>query len=283
MGRYVDRGAGGRERVTRDLDDGVVSRVRRALSMALLYRNPVSAYRHRFGLGAEGLVTHELRAGASLTMDAGPADIRILNEIWLARCYETNPQLIPTGQWTVVDLGANKGAYAARVLHLAPEARVICYEPDPHNVECLRINLGDSAEIHRAAVSADGGTITLQQVPENRGLGSIVAGRLEARGTPTVPIDVPLVALRDVIARAGHVDLLKIDVEGAEYPIILDTEDELFASVDRIVMEYDARAAESEHTGADLAERLRDLDYTVDEGLGGVAKGFGARIMQAWR
>ena len=267
----------------RGLDDGLVSRIRRALSMALLYRNPIRAYQHRFGWGAAGLVTHELRNGVSLTMDAGPADIRILNEIWLARCYETNPRLVPTGQWTIVDLGANKGAYAARVLHLAPQARMICYEPDPHNVECLRFNLGDRAEIHQAAVSSDGGEITLQQVPENRGLGSIVAGRLEARGTPTVPIDVPLVSLGDVIAQVGHVDLLKIDVEGAEYPIILDSEDEIFASVDRIVMEYDARAAESEHAGADLAQRLRSLGYTVDEGLGGVAKGFGARVMQAWR
>ena len=108
-------------------------------------------------------------------------------------------------------------------------------------------------------------------------------GRLEARGTPSLPIEVPLIALRDVIAQAGRVDLLKIDVEGAEYPILLDTEAELFASVDRIVLEYDAQAAGSERTGADLAQRLRSLGYSVEEGLEGLAKGFGARIMSAWR
>lgn len=264
-------------------DDGLASRIRRAVSMVTLYRHPIRAYKHRFGLGVRGLVTHELRSGTKLTMDSGPADIRIINEIWLARCYETNPRMIPNDDWTVVDLGANKGAYAVRVLHLAPQARVICYEPDPHNVECLRINLGDHAEIHQAAVSSAGGVITLQQVPGNRGLGSIVAGRLEERSTPTVPIQVPLVSLRDVIAGAGRVDLLKIDIEGAEYPIILDSEGALFASVDRIVMEYDARSADAELTGSDLAGRLRALGYTVDEGLGGVAKGFGARIMEAWR
>jgi FkbM family methyltransferase len=264
-------------------DDRLVSRIRRAATMVTLYRNPLSAYRHRLGRGAVGPVTYELRSGARLTMDAGPADVRIINEIWLARCYETNPRLIPTGAWTVVDLGANKGAFAARVLHLAPEARVICYEPDPHNLAYLRVNVGDRAEIHQAAVSSHDGAITLHQVPANRGLGSIVTGRLEARGAATVPIEVPLVSLREVITRAQHVDLLKIDVEGAEYSIILDTEAELFMSVDRIVMEYDAQATGSQRVGADLAERLRALGYTVDEGLGVVAKGYGARIMQAWR
>jgi FkbM family methyltransferase len=264
----------------RRLDDSFGSRVRRAVGMAALYRNPILAYGHRAGMVQNGTVTHRLRRGPALTVDAGPADIRVINEIWLGG-YAGDPGLIPHDGWTVVDLGANKGIYAAWVLHRA-DAKVYCYEPDPRNYACLIENVGARVCPFNAAVGSGGGVVTLYQVPTGRALSSTVPGRLQARGTATIPIEVPLIAFKEVVETAGQIDLLKIDVEGAEYDILLGSSDDVFEPVRRIILEYDAVSpTDRDVTGQHLATRLRGLGFCVDEGLGTVAKGYGARIMSA--
>lgn len=271
------------ETMTQPLDDSALSRMKRMVGMITTYRNPLKAYRHRLTSGGSGLVVHELRGGLRLTVDAGPADVRIINEIWIGHCYEGHAQIVPRDGWTVVDLGAHKGIYAARVFHLAPKADVHCYEPDPHNYACLVRNV-PTAHHHQLAVGSTSGTGTLQQVPSNRGLSSTVEGRLGSRGTPTVPVEVPQVSLAQVIEDTGAVDLLKIDVEGAEYDIVLSSDPGVFARVARVVMEYDAvNPSDSSVSARHLSDRLRRLGYQVDEGLDAVAKGYGSRIMAAWR
>jgi len=93
-----------------------------------------------------------------------------------------------------------------------------------------------------------------------------------------------LVAFKEVVETAGQIDLLKIDVEGAEYDILLGSTDDVFDPVRRIILEYDAVSpTDRDVTGHHLATRLRALGFCVDEGLDTVAKGYGARIMSAWK
>jgi hypothetical protein len=56
---------------------------------------------------------------------------------------------------TVLDLGANVGAFAVWARERWPQARIICYEPDPRNVHNLREN-APFAEINAAAVGTFG-------------------------------------------------------------------------------------------------------------------------------
>jgi hypothetical protein len=73
-----------------------------------------------------------------------------------------------------------------------------------------------------------------------------------------------------------------VDIEGAEYDLILNSPDESFASVQRIALEYDVvHPVNPEIKGRDLADRLRALGFEVDEGSDGVWTG--ARIMTAVR
>ena len=117
-----------------------------------------------------------------------------------------------------------------------------------------------------AAVGSNGGVVTLYQgAPAGRALSSIVPpGRLQARGTATIPIDVPLVAFKEVVETAGRIDLLKIDVEGAAYDILLGSTDDVFEPVRRIILEYDAvsptdREATGHHLGDTSAGGVRVL------------------------
>jgi len=252
--------------------------------MSWVYRDPFKAYRHRITHPDEAMVTHELRNGPALRVHAGPADIRIINEIWLARCYERDPRIVPRSGWTVVDVGAHKGIYSARVLYLAPNAKVFSYEPDPDNFACLQANIGRRATIHNVAVASDNGVATLYRVPGQGALHSIVAERARARGHISAPLEVEKISLQEVSRAAYHVDLLKIDAEGAEYDLILGSSPGVFDNVDRLVLEYDAFSSDDPSvSGNHLAARLRQLGYTVDEGLRGIAKGYGARVMTAIR
>jgi hypothetical protein len=81
-----------------------------------------------------------------------------------------------------------------------------------------------------------------------------VAARLEQ-------IQVPVVDIFELIGSI-HIDLLKIDCEGAEYEILMDPR---FGALDanNLVLEWHAT---EEHPAAerDIIGRLRELNWTVD-------------------
>jgi FkbM family methyltransferase len=249
--------------------------------MLALYRNPLTAYLHRAGLVQPGTVVHRLRRGPGLLVDSGPADIRVINEIWIDRTYANLPQMMPQDNWVIADVGANKGIYAAWILNRV-RASLYCYEPDPWNYECLVHNVGARARTFKFAVGSREGVAILHQVPGGRALSSIVPGRLQARGTPTIPVEVRVVPLTTVVETcSSEIDLLKMDVEGAEYDILLNSPAEAFTRVRRIVVEYDAVSSVNPSVGGrELAGRLRHLGFEVDEGR---VHGTGASIMAAWR
>jgi FkbM family methyltransferase len=135
---------------------------------------------------------------------------------------------------TFVDLGAHHGLYSVLASALVgPAGRVLAFEPTPSIVRRLRwhvrLNGGRNVEVFAAAVGAKKSTVTLF-VPTH-GVDTISSLRPPGRtSAPVQRIEVELVALDDVIA-ARHleaVDLIKLDVEGAE-PQVLDGATQLLA------------------------------------------------------
>ncbi len=128
----------------------------------------------------------------------------------------------------VVDVGAHIGAFS--VFAAAQGARrVLAYEPDPENFRLLAINAAGrpAIEPHRAAVwrsDRDEARVDWRGStnPANTGGGTVI----ECRSIAGVAVDragrrtVDAVALDAIVERAGSVDLLKIDAEGSEYPIL---------------------------------------------------------------
>ncbi len=116
----------------------------------------------------------------------------------------------------VLDIGANIGYYtilAAR--RVGPGGRVFAFEPDPRNFALLQKNLRANrcANVHveRKAVSDCTGTIMLYLDELNKGDHAIydVGGRRS--------IEVGAVRLDDYFSDyTGKIDLIKIDVQGAE-------------------------------------------------------------------
>jgi len=128
----------------------------------------------------------------------------------------------------VLDLGANLGYFtmlAAR--QVGPEGRVYAFEPEPRNYACLRRNLdlnGYSNVIARQCAVADKpGFVKLFICPYDTGhhtirsYDGIAAYRPDYVDRKKASVDVEQVRLDSLLeGREQHVDVIKMDVEGAE-------------------------------------------------------------------
>ena len=122
----------------------------------------------------------------------------------------------------VVDIGAQIGAFTTQITQfLDMSGKVYAFEPEPENfkllTENIRLNaLESKVEVISAAVSDRDGEATLSISSDNTGGNKL--GVPEASSTRSA-----VVKTIDALAffeRLGKVDLLKIDVEGWEYPIL---------------------------------------------------------------
>lgn len=130
----------------------------------------------------------------------------------------------------VVDVGANVGVFTVRMAQLVgPSGSVLALEADPEVHAVLQENLdmnyvsGWTRSLPVAAYSTRE-TLTFRRTSRFRGNGSIQGmGTSEGNGYATesyADITVDAVPLDDVLADVPHVDLVKIDVEGAERHVL---------------------------------------------------------------
>jgi len=119
---------------------------------------------------------------------------------------------------TVFDIGANVGFYTLLAsVQTGPKGTVVAFEPLLRNVELLerhvRLNALRNVSVVRAAVGNRKGTIRF--APD---LHSNSMGHIDETGS----LEVPLVSL-DGLMESGAIampDVVKIDVEGAEYDVL---------------------------------------------------------------
>ena len=125
----------------------------------------------------------------------------------------------------ILDCGANVGLATLYFKRRYPRARISAYEADPAICALLADNLrkngaGD-VEVVNAAVWVAGGTVIFRCEGSDSGAVDGLADDL-----PGPRQAVPSVRLRDLLAREP-VDLLKLDIEGAEAAVLEDCADVL--------------------------------------------------------
>jgi FkbM family methyltransferase len=204
------------------LDDALRTDLRNGIPLALkvalrLARTP----RDRFVALTAGLLYGTRRWNRPIRLDlvfAGVAatfvvpdfaGFKVLGEVLLYGNYEGEVDPAPR---SVLDLGANIGASALFFRARFPDARITCVEASPTVVRTLRANVaGLDVEVLHAAVAAQPGTITFYESDDTwAGSTSVTSDR---------PVEVEAVTLDDLLARTGA-DLVKIDVEGAEFDVL---------------------------------------------------------------
>jgi FkbM family methyltransferase len=183
----------------------------------------------------------------------GRTDLEVLREIAIHDEYGASDG-VPAE--VIVDLGAHSGLATLRLLAVRPGARVLAVEADPGLLPVLRENVaGLDVTVVHAAIGGTSAERSFFRAGDST-WGNSLDRTLPWQEQVTVP-GLTLDALLDHHGIAS-VDLLKIDVEGAEWEVFADG---LPARVRAIAGEFHARDGLPPRR---LLERLGgELDVTV--------------------
>ncbi len=150
-----------------------------------------------------------------------------LKEIFVEEIYK---QDLPANPY-IIDCGANIGLSVIYLKHRYPDAEILAFEPDEGNFSLLETNIKnygyEKVHLHKEAVWTE--NTTLQFAGE---------GSMSSRIDTTASVNtvaVKAVRLKDYLNKP--VDFLKIDIEGAEFEVMMDIADQLVL-VKNLFLEY---------------------------------------------
>jgi FkbM family methyltransferase len=130
------------------------------------------------------------------------------DEIFVRRQYAVSTD---TPEPVIIDCGGNVGLSAIWFKLNYPKCHLTVYEADPDLAEILRINLNNAGmsdvQLRNEAVWITNGKVAFEKTGDD-------SGKIAANGSARYPCV-------DLVERLpDRVDLLKMDVEGAEFPIL---------------------------------------------------------------
>jgi FkbM family methyltransferase len=198
-------------------------------------------------------MTFRLRNGQTIALKP---DVRFtLNEIYLDQVYDV-PGVDFAGCRSVLDLGANMGIFALYVESKSPVAIVHCFEPEASNYEVLERNLAANrarARPYHLALSTACGTEHLSLEGSSA---EYALGRAEGRTQAVECVDWTRL---HAVTGVERFDFVKMDIEGAELPILEATSDDELRRIGALSLEWH----HSQEKLRALAERLRGLGFEV--------------------
>jgi FkbM family methyltransferase len=153
----------------------------------------------------------------------------------------------------VLDIGAHKGFFAKLCIDKGCK-QIHCFEPEPKNFESLVKNLKDYSfvQCYDIALWNKNDERDLYFVPgENTGMHSFYQ-----KGTP---IKVKTIGLDNLLTKVPKISLLKIDVEGSEFEILMKSK--YLFKVEKIVGEYHDDL--TDRTSEDLFRYLKSMRFEI--------------------
>jgi len=218
-----------------------IARVLRHLEYCDEFRHCFSVFRRpaRMIAGYLGLpVSYPFTCGTT-----GGTKIRVSNRmdlvtawiIYLRREYTVDPD-----DEVIVDCGANIGVFTLYAASTAPRSRIFAIEPFPSTFQELRENVGlnhlnSRVSCLSVALSGSDGRVNMYAAAHVSSQGREVI-------QPSLPdtVSVPAMSLFSLLGGLGveAVDLLKMDIEGSEHAVLLNSRPGVLACVKRISIEY---------------------------------------------
>ncbi len=250
--------------------------------------NQFLRYRNLFRYVENWWVHFQIKLGGRKTFYTvnGPNEIsykvprqmyHLFKEIVLDDCYLRGLPKITNNNPVIIDIGANIGFFSLFLKSRFPNAKVLAYEPMPPNFDYLKqhVESNSHAEIHlhNKAVSAKPGILTLHYHLKRPWP---TAASMVPQDDATKTIDVTCETLEQIISDNGleHINLLKLDCEGAEFEIVYQTPSTCFDQIQRIALEYHPNDQPG-CNAANLKAHLESLGYQTLTG--------GKTMMWAWK
>jgi FkbM family methyltransferase len=171
------------------------------------------------------------------------------------------PEFVPRGA-RVLDLGGNRGEFTVP-MSLRYGCVVTAVEPVPQLAGDLKAR---GIDVIQAAITGYDGEVALTYDMDKELTGSVmdlavVGGLLDATGSRTTTL-VKAVSLDSILTQTGPVRLLKVDIEGAELDMIMETSADTLRSVDQITVEFhDFWYPELRDRTEEAKQRLMDIGF----------------------
>ncbi len=174
----------------------------------------------------------------------GPSFVWQFHEIFCKYSYRFSTQ---NKKPIIFDCGANVGTSCIFFKEEYPGSTVHAFEPDPNVFEYLEKNITknkiEDIILHNAAVWKENGTLDFSSEGAD-------GGAIGSEGKNTVTVKT--IRLKEMLLKENKIDLLKIDIEGAEVEVIADCEDAL-GHVENIFIEYHSFNGGKQHLEKILA------------------------------
>lgn len=170
-------------------------------------------------------------------------DYKVVKETWVENVYHIEPDdFYDTGVF--VDIGANIGAVSLYVDSLnhgrdseKPPIRVFAVEPEPHNIDFLLKNIADNPTRHITLVDKAVWHSSGKMNISNRGGNSSI---VDSASKDTSEVEIITIAQLFQRYDIKEADVMKIDIEGAEYDLLINTPDSVLKRIKFLTLEFDA-------------------------------------------
>ena len=177
--------------------------------------------------------------GADLSLRIDDSDIRVFKQIFVDNEYDSLN--LPDNAKKIIDLGANIGLSALFFIKKFPSARIVAVEPDAVNFSIMEKNLekfSKSVSLLQAAILPTYGEVSLVEEDDNHVSLGAWGYRTEASKDNSA-LSVKALTIPTIMKQydMDFVDILKVDIEGAEYELFEKNYEDWIDKVGLVIIE----------------------------------------------
>lgn len=203
----------------------------------------------------------KLRNGLNLNVNKNQGDLTTLFEVFIDEDYNFGNR--DNRKINIIDIGANVGFFSLYIAKKYPDSRIFSFEPFPDTFlrlnEHIKLNNINNIKTYNIAVSDFDGKSKFYSF-EWSGCNTLIDGEFDESQSKVTEVNcVKFEKLRELTS-AGKFDFAKIDCEGSEYPMLLNSSEESIKAVKKYIIEVHNS---ENYSKEDLVIKFRSLGYTV--------------------
>lgn len=200
----------------------------------------------------------------SVWLRGGTSDLKVALQVLAAREYDVDPGLMPR---LIIDAGANIGISSLYFAAKYPEAKVYAIEPEPSNFRLLIRNCQGVSNIIPVSAALWPRPARLSLVDEHAEKWACSFRESDGDG-----VGMPSITIPEILAQAGAdtIDVLKLDIEGAERELFSDSCESWLPKVRFIIIELhdrwvpgSSKTFYSKIVGRDFSQEIRGENLFV--------------------
>jgi len=159
----------------------------------------------------------------------------------------------------LLDLGACYGAFSKHFIEKFPAAKIVLVEANPTNFKQISID-SNQCMILNKAVSLKEDKIVFYEDENSSQNGSTLYNYFDG-----IKHEIETVSLDKLLSDFASVDLVKMDIEGAEWEVLLNTPAESLLKIQQLTVEFhDFIEKGKKNATLECVKRMKSLGYKLD-------------------